>query len=544
MKLNRIIFAALASLAIASCTDIEDVAPQSGTILQSQLQEVNLVAPQRADASFNGLFAHIGYPDKMYSTPDDWGFIMMGFCNDLEGTDQLMPDSNYNWFSVCGEYSSRNANYRNPYIRYRAPYNLIADVNTFVSSYPSDVTDPKALNYLAQARTLRAYAYLQLAPAFQFVTNKSGACVPIVTEEAIDYTQNPRATVQEVYDLIFKDLNWALENIGDGARKTKMNINKAVIYGLRARANLDMQNYADAAKDAEAAFNAGAAEGLSVASLQDVSKPSFYDINENNWIWGYDMTNAVADRSHYATASSWLRSFSADGYAPATQCYTMINTLLYNKIPATDVRKGWWVDENLSSPLTDNLKWPGIDDVDLAHASDGGDAKLPFLPYTNVKFGCYTLGTTTNDEDFPLMRMEEMILIQVEGLAKSGNEGKAKQMLNDFVKTYRDPAYDCSATGLSFADEIWKQRRIELWGEGFGVYDIKRLGKPLVRFHEGDEDSNMPTAFAFNMKADDGYLLMRFPQGEMNTNFAIVDNTEGDAPVQGQNGGLRDGVTD
>ena len=37
---------------------------------------------------------------------------------------------------------------------------------------------------------------------------------------------------------------------------------------------------------------------------------------------------------------------------------------------------------------------------------------------------------------------------------------------------------------------------------------------------------------------------MRFPQGELNTNFGIVDNTGGHQPVTDENKSLRDGVTD
>ena len=37
---------------------------------------------------------------------------------------------------------------------------------------------------------------------------------------------------------------------------------------------------------------------------------------------------------------------------------------------------------------------------------------------------------------------------------------------------------------------------------------------------------------------------MRFCTTELNTNFAVVDNSDGNAPEPGQNGDLRDGVTD
>ena len=543
MKYSKIFYLTLAGLAFAACTDMDDIAPESGTMLASQVQETNIIAPTRASASFTGLFTQIGMPYSMgYSKPDDWGFLMMGYCNDLESADALMPDSGYNWFSVCGEYSSRNANYRNPYIRYRAPYKLIADVNTFVTSYPEDTEDQDAIHMIAQARALRAYAYMALAPAFQFSYTTAGdkPCIPIVTESTTDFTNNPRATVKEVYELIMSDLDYAVEHLEGYSRSTKANIDQQVAYGLRARANLNMANYAAAAADAEKA-----AQGYTPASIAEVSTPSFKDISEHNWIWGYDMTAANAQVGLYATSSSWLRSFSGQSYSAACQCYTMINKLLYDKITAGDVRKGWWVDENLESPLLDGLTWldGGVAKGDIANL-EIDDVKMAFLPYTNVKFGCNTIGTVSNDEDSPLMRVEEMILIQVEGYAKSGNETKAKELLTNFVKTYREPNYSVDERGLSLADEIWFQRRVELWGEGFGIYDTKRLNKPMVRFHDDESSTNQPSAFCFNMAADDGWLLMRFPQGELDTNFGIVDNTDGTLPVMGQNPSLRDGVTD
>lgn len=541
MKLYKVFTVALAGLALIACSDIDTQLPESGTMLATQVQETNLIAPSRAEASFSGMFSSIGQPRKMYNTPDDWQFLMINFCNDLEGADALIADSGYNWFSVCGELSSRNANYRNPYIRYRAPYNMIANVNTFILSYPEDVTDEKAINMIAQVKALRAYSYMMLAPSYQFAYEYAAdqPCVPLVTESfPEDFTNNPRATVREIYEQVIKDLDYAVEHLEGASRTSKAYIDGNVAHGLRARAYLYMGEWQKALDDAKAA-----ASGYTPASIADVSKPYFMSIDEPNWIWGYDLTDAltsVGGNSYYATTSSWLRSFSANGYACACQVYTCINKLLYDKIPATDVRKGWWVDENLESPNLAGLKWPGFDDV--ANADDGGDAKLPYLPYTNVKFGCYTVGTQTNEEDTPLMRVEEMILIQAECQARLGNTSQATSILTDFVRTYREPEYNVAERGLSLLDEIWFQRRVELWGEGFGIKDCKRLNKPLVRFH--DDTNNQPAAFRFNLPADDPYLLLRFSQGELNTNFAIVDNTGGHQPVTDENKSLRDGVTD
>ena len=538
---NRYIYI-LAIMAAGACSQMDGLEPQGGIILTEQLQEVNTVIPSRADASFNGMYTKIGAPESGLGSgrPDDFGFVMMAFSNDIESADVVLANSGYNWFSACGFLSSRNADYANPYIRYAAPYNTIAAANEILKSYPSDTEDAAIRHKLAQAKAVRAFAYLNLAPYFQFgyaAGAQDQPCVPLVTEETTDFTNNPRASVADIYALIISDLTYAIENLGDYVRSDKSRIDRQTAYGLRARAYMDMEEWALAAADA-----AAAAAGYLPASVDEVSRPSFYNIGEHNWIWGYDMTADIAMSNPYATSSAWIRSFSGDGYSAGTQVYSCINNLLYDKIPDTDVRKGWWVDASLESPLLSEVTWNGVSG-NAVSVLEIDNVKMKFLPYTNVKFGMSSVGGTLNDDDWPLMRVEEMILIQAEGLARSGSEAQGKALLEDFVRTYRDPAYSADASGRSLTDEIWFQRRVELWGEGFSNSDTRRLGKPLVRFHEGVE-SNVPSAFRFNMPADDGWWLLRFTSSEKNTNLAIIDNTGGTQPVQDQYGGLRDGVTD
>ena len=541
MKTYIYIFAASALLAV-SCDRMNELEPQGGYSLTAQVVQTNQTIPSRVNASFNGMFTKLGAPESVFGRgrPDDWGFIMIGFSSDLEAADMVMANSGYNWFNICGNLTSRNADYANPYIRYAAPYNEIAAANEILNSYPPDVTDQTSIHNIAQARAIRAFSYLNLAPYFQFGYILDGAglpCVPLVTEATTDFTSNPRATVAEVYSLIISDLTYAIENLEGYVRTDKSRIDQQVAYGLRARAYLNMQEWELAAADA-----ARAAEGYVPASLAEVSVPFLYDIAEHNWIWGYDMQTDVAMLNPYATSSAWLRSFSGDGYSAGTQVYACCNNLLYDLIPSTDVRKGWWVDESLGSPLLESVTWDGVSGNDIGPL-EIDNVKTPFLPYTNVKFGMFSTGGTANDEDWPFMRVEEMILIQAEGLVKSGQTAAGKQILEGFVRTYRDPSYSADAGGRTLEDEIWFQRRVELWGEGFSNNDTRRLGKPLVRFHD-PASSNFPAAFRFNMPADDGWWLMRFTSSEKNTNLAIVDNTSGTQPVQDQYPDLRDGVTD
>ena len=544
MKLNRFSIIALGALTVVSCSDIDEQFPEGGILTSEQIQETTEAIPERTEATFTGMYNMMGESFSVFPSSgraDDWGVPMIMLSLDGEGPDMWMANNNYNWFSTCGEFSSRNANYANPYIRYILPYRQIGIANEVLASISPDTEDQNAIYKMAQARAIRAYDYMLLAPYFQFnyESSKDKPCIPVL-KDGVDYANNPRATVEEVYNIIIEDLNYAVEHLEGYERASKAYVNLNVAYGLRARAYLNMGMYAEAAADA-----AKAIEGYNPATMDELAAgPRFCSADEANWMWGVVITDDQAKNGGLATPASWFSAFTGDGYAPATQVTPSINSLLYNKIPATDVRKSWWIDTNLYSPLLDKVSWNGVTGAEISTLVLDDGSKVAYLPYTNVKFGMKSgIGSPINSNDFPLMRVEEMILVEIEGLAKSGQESAAKTKLESFVKTYRDPNYTVEAGGRTLDNEIWYQRRVELWGEGFATSDMMRLNKPLVRFHDNNPGS-FPEAHAFNMPANDPWRLLRFPQTEMNTNAGIIDNEGGEQPVPGQNAGLRDGVTD
>ena len=550
--------ASAAVLSLTACNDLNEQEYEGNKYLSAdQRLATNEVIPERVKATYDGMFNYIGKGGTSGlgkgQRPDDFGLVMALLAGDLEGADAAAGDNNYNWFSVCSDLSSRNANYANPYIRYVIPYKQMGVANQVISSYPADTQDKTAITYMASARTIRAYDYMMLAPYFQFGYEQAAdqPCVPLLSD-SVDATHNPRATVKQVYAVIMNDLNYAVEHL-DAERSNKQYINVDVALGLRARANLAMGKWADAAADAEKVISSGR---YTPATREEVSVPGFDDATKGDghaWIWAVLRTEVDAqDNAGYGNSqspSAWNCAFSGNGYAAATGNTPVINQLLYDKIPATDVRKGWWINAQKHSPNWANLTWTNPSNGKVAKGDQIADftikdVKVALEPYTNIKFGMKNgVGNSVNMNDFPLMRIEEMYLIAAEGYAKSGNEAKAREILTNFVKTYRDPNYDINGRGLSLADEIWFQRRVELWGEGFFTVDAKRLGKPIVRFHQG-KTNNFPTAYQYNVAADDGWLNMRFPQSEKNNNLSIVDNEGGSLPVSGQNGNLRDGVTD
>jgi hypothetical protein len=108
------------------------------------------------------------------------------------------------------------------------------------------------------------------------------------------------------------------------------------------------------------------------------------------------------------------------------------------------------------------------------------------------------------------------------------NNPNAKQTLENFVKTYRNPDYTCTASSAQeMQDEIWLQRRMELWGEGFALFDILRLKKPIIR-----KDTNYEAKVQFNLEPESQIMIYRIPQCEMETNNGIKESDNNPAAPQ------------
>ncbi|MCD7848755.1 MAG: RagB/SusD family nutrient uptake outer membrane protein [Parabacteroides sp.] len=369
----------------------------------------------------------------------------------------------------------------------------------------------------------RAYDYLNLVQSFQFTYagHENALAVPIVLEDMTEEEKqnNPRATVQQVYDQIMTDLNESIELLeseayDNGNNKDKIDV--YVAYGLRARANLLMQKWADAARDAEKAIAGGTPQ-----TLQEVSTPTFNSASASSWLWGVMIS---PDNDVVLTGiinwPSHLCSLTGNGYTTLTGSFRYVSSALYDKIPETDIRKQWFISPEGTSTLVDNEKVGNKSVIDYFGLSK----------YTNVKFGAYqnVFGNTTNSSDWPLMRVEEMYLIKAEGEAMCGNLAGGKATLESFVQTYRGPSFTSKASSpQEFQDEVWLQRRSELWGEGVALFDLLRLKKPVVR-----KGTNYAASVQFNLEPESQILIYRIPQCEMQTNTGISDTDNNPAAPQ------------
>ena len=538
MKMNNRYFVALlgsAMLLTTSCSDL-DTNPSGSTMSDGQLNEVLAQDPSKLKSEVSGMYANMieyGAITQWYGTGQprhyDFGYASTMMMMDASGQDEPSQVSGYNWYNKPLRFVDRTANSETTYFIWNQCYKNIKVANDVLKSVDLENLSDVAKSYVGQAYAMRAFEYFTLIQLYQFTYkgHEDAAGVPLVTEKTTEAeaNNNPRAAVKDVYKQIMEDLNTAIDYLTD-SRSAKSEINRQVAYGLRARVNLVMQNWSDAATDAKKA-----AEGYTPLSKDAAAAPGFNDVSASNWIWGniVDESNDIV-KSGILNFPSMMCSFTGNGYSPTYAC-RMINSKLWKEIPSTDVRKGWWIDENLNSPIVNPKYVVHQEDEDedgnvvkyLAVYNQTGDEVADITePYTNVKFGAYKnqYGNELNACDIPLMRVEEMILIQAEATAMGGNVEEGKRILENFVRTYRDPSYTCNATTAEgVQDAVWFQRRVELWGEGFSFTDLLRLKKPLDR-----TGANYEVSVRFNLPAESPIFLYLIPEDEENHNEALVGN--------------------
>lgn len=492
------------------CVDM-DTLPEGDTTTTEQKEGVAAAQPEKAEAGVNAVFTQFStyqqaLPDD--SRHNDFGYPAIMLFTDHNGFDMISKDNGYNWMGNNLLYDDRSFTSLDCQIVWNTIYGQIFTANSTITTVGMDATDPALKFYLAQALTVRAFNYWVLAQLYQFnyADHKTAACVPLVTEVnagTVATEGAKRSTVEEIYAQIMSDLNKAVECLesSTSVRKDNRYVSKEVAYGMRARVNLTMENWAAAAADAKAAI-AGAGAPY---SIEAVSRPTFNA--KEQWMWGV----AVAETDRVVTSGiiNWPSHMGSLNYG---YCWftggRQINKALWNSIPESDVRKGWWLNTDTTSlnlnPAEETL------------------VKVYYPPYTQVKFAPYKneIETSTNANDIPLMRVEEMYLIQAEAEAMSGNAAGGKATLENFVKTYRNPDY--TSTGASpeeVQEAVYYQRRLELWGEGLSWFDIMRLNKPVDRRGGGYPD---PTAI-FNIAAKDPVLLWRIPEAEIQANVALTN---------------------
>ena len=453
----------------------------------------------------------------------DWGYGSIMHVRDVMTEDMTIVSSSYDWYSHWEQNTSLGETYIYGQFIWNYYFQFIQTANNMiVTIHPESATDLQ-LGYLGAGYGFRALAYLDAAQMFEFLendktssTNSAGNNVLNLTIPITDETttedqarNNPRATRQEMADFILSDLNKAEQYLQNFARPSKVLPDLASVYGLKARYYMWLADYANAQVYARKAIDTGGYTPTTKEQWLD-TKSGFNTLSTPSWMWGSQMS--VEDdivKSGILNWTSWLSNETSFGYASAGP-YLMIASDTYNQISDDDFRKLSWKAPEGSALYG---KTPFID-------ADWG-ASLP--DYASTKFrpaegnmDDYTVGAVSA---YPLMRIEEMYFIEAEAAAHQ-NAATGKALLESFMKTYRFSSYTCPASDIDgVVNEIFLQKRVELWGEGISFFDYKRLNKTVTRGYTG---TNFSDASRFNTTTRPAWMNFCIVQTEKNNNKALV----------------------
>lgn len=117
------------------------------------------------------------------------------------------------------------------------------------------------------------------------------------------------------------------------------------------------------------------------------------------------------------------------------------------------------------------------------------------------------------------MRAGEMVLIEAEALARQNKNDDAAIALKKLM-SMRDPSWNKTSVT---AEDVVLQRRIELWGEGFAYFDLKRLNKGIDRNYQGN---NHLAGYTLTIPAQDPAWTYQIPRKELQENTHITEDDQ------------------
>ena len=370
MKKYKLLLAAFAFIGLNSC--IDETLPTE-YVLDKQIQA--------SESALNGMVNSI-YTSMAGYKNSDGGLEMISYGSMramLEhGTTQLVC-SGANGYNTMGAYCygavSATGSNRGLYPSYLY-YAYIKNVNDIIGMIdPNDMDETKKA-YLGISYAYRALYYLDLVQIMEYKkptdsrynyvspeNDLTNLGVPIVTEKTTseEASNNPRASVDAVYDLILSDLQQAETYLTGYNRTDKTQPNLAAVYGLYARAysnlasrvktSVDHKDEAGYWKKVEEYTN----KAIAIADCTPLTEAEWTDpVNgfnnrnsQNSWMWATSISEGNTSASSsgsfvFAMIFGTETNFSVYGWRVGRS----LDRKWYERLSDNDFRKKSWLAPN------------------------------------------------------------------------------------------------------------------------------------------------------------------------------------------------------
>lgn len=393
-------------------------------------------------------------------------------------------------------------------------YKIIGNANTIISRIDEaegSETDRQFIK--AQALTFRAYCYMMLVQLYanRWSDSQNGATKAVALRLDESTGEITRSTLLQCYDQIYKDLDDAISLYESSGveRSNNFEVNQDVAYAIYARVAINRQDYAKAEQYARLART-----GYSL--MDNESYTGGFANPTSEWIWS---SYGGSDESLFFYSFLAYIGYNSNGSAvrATPKC---INKLLFNRIPAADIRKTLFLDPTgyTYNTGTGQASAPLAAYGRTLHPDIRPDATL--YAYMQFKFKSNDLPGVGH---IPHFRSSEMILLEAEAkYFQNKPASEVHALLTELnVGSGRDPGYTVNKTGAALWDEIKLYRSVELWGEGFDWFDLKRWGA-IIQRTATDNGGSFPAALAVTIVpgANNGWTWV-IPNREFDYNSAI-----------------------
>lgn len=505
MKKIFAIISVMSLLVFSGCSkDFLDTDPTdrvSGTAIFS--------SPENAMTAVNGLIRllYVGGWGSSWGA-ENGGLPAYILVQDIKGEDHPMDGSGSGWFYYDYAYDTF-ADWTNDaghqYQMWNFFYTLISNANYILANEDMEGDENYKHYVLGQAYALRSFCYMWLIQTYQqngAIHGTSLPGVPIYTEPTVAGSEGKgRGTVKDVYDQANSDIDAAISHLSQSSlgQQHKSHVSLAAAYGLKARHALVQHDYTAALTAAKQAM-----QGQQLGKWEDIKVVN--DINKRNVMWGLAIQTDQAMGNY-----DIYNHMDADCKSTYSKARHLIGNWLYDQIPDTDVRKDWW-----TAPLPDS-EW-GTAGTENGSKRSWCQKKLVYID------------ATASTGDHILMRTEEMYLIAAEAACELGQYSEAR----DYVKAVgelRDSEYasrlaskqdnkelnsNTLATPRTLMDEIFFQRRVELWSESPRLFDLQRRGLCFDRAWDGN--NHRATCSAYTSIPGSANFILWIPQSEFDGN--------------------------
>lgn len=489
-KIKSILFLGLVALSFASCTDALEIV-QDGEVYR---QDAFKTVADLRNYITGDIYRRVDNTSEIDLTTVFTDEVGIGPDNGGQGIELHRFQLNANDGDVTAIWGAN-------YLLINRVNRLIEFSELVTPTTPAEIVQRDAI--LAEARTLRAHAYVQLTAFFSVNAADPAALGVVLSDRVYDpLIVEPRLRVanQVIYDLIEADLLFAQNNLSPAVDHRFVTRN--LVNAIRARMYLYRKDYVKAREFATAAL---------------VARPLTTNTAQYSSMWGDSGQGEVIFAASRPSGGVWGNIASVWYFNVTTATGGCFHDMgrnlfnLYSQFP-NDIRRIAWVDA--TAVINPNF----LTDINYVENDILPINKYPGKPNQPLR------------NDLKIYRSSEMVLILAECDVNDGLLNGAANSAAARIRSIRSARGATNALPVyANAQAAWAgillERRKELAFEGHRYLDIKRLAAiagviGIDRNITDDSVLNLP----LSIDLSDFRFTLPIPQAEIAGNVTIQQN--------------------